>query len=93
MLRGEAAALARKLAQAFGMNAFGASRIDADRAEHAALLHQARKGAVTGRAGRLTCPGQPADRCALLCRQQSIEGLGLRGEQVSGQLMRDLALG
>ena len=93
MLRGEAGTLACKLAQPFGMNAFGASGIDADCAEHAALLHQTRKGAVTGRAGRLTRPDQPADRRALLCRQQSIERLGLRGKQASGQLVRDLPLG
>ena len=93
MLRGEAGTLARKLAQAFGVNAFGASRIEADRAEQAALLHQTRKGAVTGRAGRLTRPGQIAHRGAFLGRQQSIQRLGLRGKQASGQLIGDLALG
>ena len=50
MLRGETRTFARKLAQPFGMNAFGASRIDGDRGEYAALLHQARKGAMTGSA-------------------------------------------
>ena len=72
MLRGKAGTLARKLAQAFRVNAVGASRIDGDCGEHAALLHQTREGAMTGSAGRLTCPSQPADRCASLGRQQSI---------------------
>jgi hypothetical protein len=45
---------------------------DGDCGEHAALLHQTREGAVTGSAGRLACPSQPADRCAFLGRQQSI---------------------
>jgi hypothetical protein len=66
MLCGETRALARKLAQPFGMNAFGGSRIEADRAQSSPLLDQARKGAMTGSAGRLTRPGQPADRCSPL---------------------------
>jgi hypothetical protein len=49
MLRGKAGTLARKLAQAFGVNAVGASRIDGDCGEHAALLNQTREGAVTGK--------------------------------------------
>jgi hypothetical protein len=83
----------RKLAQPFGMNAFGGSRIEADRAQSSPLLDQARKGAMTGSAGRLTRPGQPADRCSLFCRQESIQRVRLHREQAAGQLMRDLALG
>ena len=78
MLCGETRTFARKLAQPFGMNAFGASRIEADRAQSGTLLHQARKGAVTGSARRLTRPGQPADRCALFYRQDSIQRPRLR---------------
>ena len=93
MLCGETRALARKLAQPFGMNTFGGSRIEADRAQSSPLLDQARKGAMTGSAGRLTRPGQPADRCSLFCRQESIQRVRLHREQAAGQLMRDLALG
>lgn len=58
-----------------------------------ALLYQTRKGAVTGSAWRLTRPGQLAHRRAFLGRQQRIQRFGLLWRQVSGQLMRHLALG
>ena len=58
-----------------------------------ALLYQTRKGAVSGSAWRLTCPGQLAHRRAFLGRQQCIRRFGLLWEQASGELMRHLALG
>jgi hypothetical protein len=78
MLRSEASTLSRKLAQPFGVNAVSTSGVDADCAEQAALLHQTRKRAVTGRTRRVACPSQPTDRRALFCRQESIERIGLR---------------
>ena len=56
MLGRKAGALARKLAQAFGMDAFGACRIEGDRMENDALLDQAGEGAMAGNARRLTRP-------------------------------------
>ena len=93
MLCGETGPLARKLAQAFGVNAVGATRIEADRAQSSPLFHQARKSAMTGRTGWLTRPGQMADRGAFFCRQESVQRLDLHGKQPSGQLVGDLALG
>jgi hypothetical protein len=93
MLGSEAGTLARELAQAFGMHAFGAGRIESDGAENSALLGQAGEGAMAWNARRLTRPGQGAHRRAFLDRQQSFQGRGLRRKQISGQLTRDLALG
>jgi len=93
MLSGEAGTLARELAQALRVDAFGAGRIETDCSENGALLYQTRKGAVTGSAWRLTRPGQLAHPRAFLGRQQRIQRFGLLWRQVSGQLMRHLALG
>jgi len=93
MLRGEAGAFAHELAQLFRMDAFGAGRINGDRAQYSALLHQTCKSAVTGSPRRLTHPSQPAHRRAVPACQQSIQRLDLRRKQASGQLIGDLALG
>jgi hypothetical protein len=93
MLSGEAGTLARKLAEALRVDAFGAGRIETDCSENGALLYQTRKGAVTGSAWRLTRPGQLAHCRAFLGCQQRIQRFGLLWRQVSGQLMRHLALG
>jgi hypothetical protein len=93
MLRGEAGAFAHELAQLFRMDAFGTGRINGDRAQYSALLHQTCKSAVTGSPRWLTRPSQPAHRRAVPARQQSIQRLGLRRKQAAGQLIGDLALG
>jgi hypothetical protein len=93
MLRGEAGAFAHELAQLFRMDVFGAGRINGDRAQYSALLHQTYKSTVTGSPRRLTRPSRPAHRRAVPARQQSIQRLDLRWKQAAGQLIGDLALG
>ena len=83
VLSGKPGPLAGELAQAFRVNACGAGRIKGDCAKNRPLLHETRKGAVSGSARRLTRPGQRAHRRVLLGRQQGIERLGLRRKQVS----------
>ena len=84
MLGGEAGALARELAQAFGIHAFGTGRIEGDRFENCALLDQADQGAMTGNTRRLTRPGQRAHRRTFFDRQQSLQGFDLRRKQILG---------
>ena len=81
MLRGEASTFTRKLAQAFGVDAFGAGRMESDCSENGALLYQTRKGAVTRSARRLTRPGQLAHRCAFLDRSNASSALACSGSK------------
>ena len=79
--------------QLFRMDGLGAGRINGNRAQYSALLHQTCKSAVTGSPRRLTRPSQPAHRRAVPACQQSIQRVDLRRKQASGQLIGDLALG
>ena len=94
VLGGEAAALARELAQPLRVDAFGAGRIEADRAQAGELLDDAREGAVTRRARRLAGPGQHAHRGALLGLRAAHRALSACvGCQCAGELDGDVALG
>ena len=74
---GEAAALTGELAEAFGMDALGAGRVEADRAKTDQLVDGALESLVVGRPRRLSCPGQDAHDRALVRCQKAVQGFRL----------------